>query len=116
MFTRTLCIAAAAAALLATPAFAQSLKDKAGFGGNLNAVEATAILAAEIKYCESSSPDFKAQAGPQVDRLRADARYKEIERNPEFARLAPEALALVKDRNQGASPATVCRNTLQRLK
>ena len=116
MLPRILFLIASAAALVLTPAFAQSLKEKAGFGGNLSAVEATAIFVAEIKYCESNSPEFNTQATPHLKRMRADARYKEMERHPDFTKLAPEALALVNERNQGAIVATVCRNTLQRLK
>jgi hypothetical protein len=116
MLPRVLFLAAFAAPLTLTPATAQSLKEKAGFGGNLSAVEATAIFVAEIKYCELNSPEFNTQATTHLQRMRADARYKEMERHPDFTKLAPDALALVKERNQGAVVATVCRNTLQRLK
>jgi hypothetical protein len=115
MLNRTIYMIATVAAFGGTLAFAQSLREKAGFGGNLSAIEATAILAAEIRYCEVNSPDFKTIAGPLLVRLRADSKYKGIERHPEFARLAPEASALVKERNQGAVVATVCRNVIQKL-
>jgi hypothetical protein len=107
---------AAAAAVLASPlAYSQSLKEKSGFGGNLTAVEANAIFAAEIKYCEATSPGFKSQAAPLLARMRAQAQYREIERNPDFARLAPEAYALVSERSKGADIGTTCRNLLGRL-
>jgi hypothetical protein len=112
---RTIYLAATVAAIGWTPAFAQSLREKAGFGGNLSAIEATAILAAEIRYCEVNSPDFKTNAGPLLVRMHADPKYREIERNPQFARLAPEASALVRERSQGAVVATFCRNVIQRL-
>ena len=102
--------------LASTLAMPQSLKEKAGFGGNLSALEATAIFDAEIKYCEKNSPNFKAQAAANMVRFRDDPRYKELSRDPAFVRLAPEAMALVVERNKNNPAETTCRATLEQLK
>jgi len=103
-------------AVLSAPTFAQSLKEKAGFGGTLSALEASAILAAEIRFCEMNSPDFKTTAGTLVARLHSDSHYREFERSPEFAKLAPEADALVKERSRGIAATSICGGVVQRLK
>jgi len=102
--------------VLSAPALAQSLKDKAGFGGNLSALEASAILAAEIRFCEANNPEFKTTASSLVARLHSDPRYREFERSPEFAKLAPEADALVRERSRGIAVASICGGVVQRLK
>jgi len=116
MLNRSIPVLALVAVILSAHALAQSLKDKAGFGGNLSALEASAILAAEIRFCEANSPGFKATARSLVARLHSDPRYSELERNPEFAKLAPEADALVKERSRGVAVASVCGGVVQRLK
>ena len=113
---RKSCFALSLALLAPALSASQTLKEKAGFGGNLSAVEGTAIFAAEIKYCEDTSPDFKTKAASSLAKLRNDPKYKELERTAEFAKVMPEASALVRERSAGAVVATTCRNTLERLR
>jgi hypothetical protein len=87
----------------------ETLVEKDQLARDLTAVELTAITMAEIKDCEDRVPWFKAAASEYVSRLKSDPRYKEIERMPEFARLAGEASDFVARRREGSDIEHQCK-------
>jgi hypothetical protein len=93
----------------------ETLIEKDKFGRDLTAVEITAITMAEIKDCEDRVPGFKSDASEYIAKLKSEPRYKEIERMPEFARLAGEASDFVARRREGSNIEHQCKLTLASL-
>jgi hypothetical protein len=101
--------------LLGNTVWAETLIEKEKNGRDLTAIELTAIFMAEIKDCENKVPEFKSQVDKYVANFKNQPKYKEIERSPEFARLAAEASYFVLDRRHGSDIRNTCKNTLTHL-
>ena len=83
---------------------------------DLTAVELTAIFMAGVKDCEDKVPEFKSQASKSITQFKNHPKYKEIERSPEFKKLAVEASDFVlDDRRRGNDIKNTCKNTLAYL-
>lgn len=101
--------------ILGNSAWAETLIEKGKNGRDLTSEELTAIFMAEVKDCEDKVPEFKTQASKFITQFKNQPKYKEIERSPNFKKLATEASDFVLDRRRGSDIKNTCKNTLAYL-
>ena len=101
--------------ILGNSAWGETLIEKGKNHRDLTAEELTAIFMAEVRECEDKVPEFKSQASKLITQFKSLPKYKEIERSPNFKKLATEASDFVLDRYRGIDIKHACKNTLTYL-